>query len=56
MTGTHHAPFARGSRSKPGHICAFFNGPDEERRVLRSFVKDGFKEGEKTLHIIDPVW
>jgi hypothetical protein len=24
------------------HICAFFNSVDNEHRVLRSFVKDGF--------------
>lgn len=36
------------------HICAFFNGPEEEHRVLRSFVMDGFARGEKNLHIVGP--
>jgi hypothetical protein len=36
------------------HICAFFNSAEEERRVLRSFVKDGIDAGEKSFHIIDP--
>lgn len=36
------------------HICAFFNGMDEHYRVLQSFIKDGFDEGEKALHLIDP--
>ncbi|HEY2379231.1 MAG TPA: MEDS domain-containing protein [Gemmatimonadaceae bacterium] len=36
------------------HICAFFNGADEEHRVLRSFVKDGLDAGEKSVHIVDP--
>src|SRR3954449_7976733 len=36
------------------HICAFFNSIDEEHRVLRSFIKEGFDSGEKALHIVDP--
>jgi hypothetical protein len=35
------------------HICAFFNGLDEELRVLGSFYKDGFDRGEKATHIVD---
>jgi hypothetical protein len=36
------------------HICAFFNGMDEHYRVLQSFIKEGFDEGDKALHLIDP--
>jgi CheY-like chemotaxis protein len=36
------------------HICGFFNGLDEQHRVLRSFIKEGFERGEKALHIMDP--
>jgi hypothetical protein len=36
------------------HICAFFNSVDEEHRVLRSFIKDGFDSGDKAFHIVDP--
>jgi MEDS: MEthanogen/methylotroph, DcmR Sensory domain len=36
------------------HICAFFNSVDEQARVLRSFVKDGFERGDKAFHILDP--
>ncbi len=36
------------------HICAFFNSIDEEHSVLRSFIKDGFAQGEKAFHIVDP--
>jgi hypothetical protein len=36
------------------HICAFFNSVDEEHRVLRSFLKEGFERGEKAFHIVDP--
>jgi DcmR-like sensory protein len=36
------------------HMCAFFNSLDEQHRVLRPFIKDGFDRGEKALHIVDP--
>ena len=36
------------------HICAFFNSLDEEHRVLRSFIKDGFARGDKAFHLVDP--
>lgn len=36
------------------HVCAFFNGADEEQRVLGPFIKEGLNQGEKSLHIIDP--
>src|ERR1700733_5177320 len=36
------------------HICAFFNNVDEQHRVLRSFIKDGFADGDKAYHYIDP--
>lgn len=46
--------FARGTVDKHCHICAFFNGPEEEHRVLRSFVKDGMDAGERGVHIVGP--
>jgi MEDS: MEthanogen/methylotroph, DcmR Sensory domain len=45
---------AGGSLGQHRHICAFFNGLDEEHRVLRSFIKDGFDSGDKAFHIVDP--
>jgi hypothetical protein len=36
------------------HICAFFNSADEEHRVLRSFIKEGFEQGDKACHLVDP--
>lgn len=36
------------------HVCAFFNTPDEEYRVLLPFIKEGFERGEKAFHIVDP--
>jgi hypothetical protein len=37
-----------------GHICAFFNSVDEQHRVLRPYVADGFAEGDKAYHYVDP--
>ena len=36
------------------HICAFFNSIDEQHRVLRPFIKDGFGRGDKAYHYVDP--
>src|SRR2546427_9978170 len=36
------------------HVCAFFNNPDEEYRVLLPFIKEGFNCGHKAFHIVDP--
>jgi hypothetical protein len=54
--GTNCGPMqcAGGSLGQHRHICAFFNGVDEEHRVLRSFIKDGFDSGDKAFHIVDP--
>jgi FixJ family two-component response regulator len=46
--------FAGGTLRKHCHICAFFNGAEEEHRVLRSFVKEGIDAGDKSVHIVDP--
>ena len=46
--------FARGVLGRHRHICAFFNGIDEQHRVLRSFIKDGFERGDKAFHLVDP--
>jgi len=37
------------------HICAFFNSHDDQYSVLLPFIKDGFKWGEKAVHIINPM-
>src|SRR6266478_4489115 len=46
--------FAGGVLGRHRHICAFFNGIDEQHRVLRSFIKDGFERGDKAIHLVDP--
>jgi hypothetical protein len=45
---------AGGSLGQHRHICAFFNSFDEQHRVLRSFIKEGFERGDKAFHIVDP--
>jgi len=35
------------------HVCIFYNSPEEEHRVLRSFITAGFNKGDKAFHIID---
>jgi hypothetical protein len=36
------------------HVCAFFNSKEEEYRVLLPFVKEGFAQGDKAFHIVNP--
>ena len=54
VTNDRSVQFAGGVLGRHRHICAFFNGIDEEHRVLRSFVKDGFDQGDKAFHRVDP--
>jgi hypothetical protein len=49
-----HVHVAGGVLGRNCHICAFFNGFDEQHRVLRSFIKEGFERGDKAFHIVDP--
>jgi hypothetical protein len=53
-TDSHSVQFAAGNLPEQRHICAFFNSPDEEYRVLRSFYKDGFDRGDKAFHLVNP--
>src|SRR3984893_679952 len=53
-TESHAVHFAGGNLAGHRHICAFFNSPDEQHRVLRSFIKDGFDRGDKAFHLVDP--
>ena len=47
-------PFAGSDLGQHRHICAFFNSTDEQHRVLRSFIKDGFDQGDRAFHLVDP--
>jgi hypothetical protein len=53
-TESHSVEFAGGDHGRRRHICAFFNSADEEHRVLRSFFKDGFDQGDKAFHLVNP--
>jgi hypothetical protein len=44
-TDDNSRPFARSALAQHHHVCGFFNGIDEQHRVLRSFIKDGFDRG-----------
>jgi len=45
---------ANATLDKHRHVCAFFNNPDEEYRVLLPFIKEGLARGEKAFHVVDP--
>lgn len=45
---------AGGTLGAQRHVCALFNSIDEEHSVLRSFFKDGFDHGDKSVHVVDP--
>jgi hypothetical protein len=46
--------FTGSTFSQHRHICAFFNSIDEQHRVLRPFIKDGFDRGDRAYHLVDP--
>ena len=55
MESTGHSQQFTGTMSgQHRHICAFFNSVDEQHRVLRPFIKDGFDRGDKAYHYVDP--
>jgi hypothetical protein len=54
VTDDRSVQFAGGTLCTHRHVCAFFNSTDEEHRVLRSFIKDGFERGDKAFHLVDP--
>jgi hypothetical protein len=55
MEGHHNSPqIAPDTLGGNRHVCAFFNGMEEHYRVLRPFIKDGFDEGDRAFHLVDP--
>ena len=54
QTHAQSVQFSGGSLGPHRHICAFFNSVDEQHRVLRAFIKDGFADGDKAFHYVDP--
>ena len=55
MESTGHSPQFTGTTfGQHRHICAFFNSIDEQHRVLRPFIKDGFDRGERPTITLIP--
>jgi MEDS: MEthanogen/methylotroph, DcmR Sensory domain len=46
--------FAGSQLGATRHVCAFFNSEEEEYRVLLPFIKDGFRRGDKAVHVVNP--
>jgi hypothetical protein len=36
------------------HVCAFFHDKEEEYQVLLPFIKEGFDQGDRAFHMVDP--
>ena len=53
-TNEHSEQFTGSTLGQHSHICAFFNSIDEQHRVLRPFITDGFDQGDKVYHYVDP--
>ncbi len=55
MESTEHSPQFTGTAfGQQRHICAFFNSIDEQYRVLRPFIREGFDRGDRAYHLVDP--
>jgi hypothetical protein len=54
LNGEQPIHFANATLGAERHICAFFNSPEEEYRVLAPFIREGIERGEKAFHIVDP--
>jgi hypothetical protein len=39
---------------RPRHVCGFFNGKDDEYAALMPFIKEGFADGDRAFHSVDP--
>jgi hypothetical protein len=52
----HDAPirFAGSELGAQRHVCAFFNSPEEEYRVLLPFIQEGFEHGDRAFHVVSP--
>jgi hypothetical protein len=46
--------FAGVALDRPRHICAFFNSEEDEYRTLLPFIADGFRQGQKAVHVVEP--
>ena len=53
-TPAQSAQFTRSALGPHRHICAFFNSIDEQHRVLRPFIAEGFADGERPTTTLTP--
>lgn len=56
MACQHHRKPMRVETRSPGshHACAFFDGPEEEYKVLVPFAKECASCGDRCFHFVDP--
>jgi len=55
MTATMEPVHLAGSvLNRSYHVCAFFHSKEEEYRVLMPFIKEGFENGDRAFHVVDP--
>jgi hypothetical protein len=47
------APAGASTLERHRHVCVLYHSADEEYRVLRAFIREGFPRGDKAFHIID---
>lgn len=45
--------FAGSHLGEARHVCAFFDSREEGYRVLLPFIDDGFRSGDKAVHIVN---
>lgn len=53
-TATAPIRFAGSQLGEARHVCAFFDSREEGYRVLLPFIDDGFRSGEKAVHVVNP--
>jgi hypothetical protein len=44
--------FAGASLGEHRHVCAFFDTPEDEYRVMTPFVRDGLAHGDRAIHFV----
>jgi len=55
MTATAQPVHLAGSTlDRKRHVCAFFHSRNEEHTVLMPYIQEGFRNGDRAFHIVDP--
>lgn len=50
----HTIRLASGELRDHRHVCALVDGPDDAYAFLMPFIADGFEQGDRAFHIVDP--